>query len=179
MTNAELAILSLVAEQPRHGYQIEQTIEARGMRDWTEVGFSSIYYLLKKLEKVGLIESHLEIVEGPGPARKVYQVTPQGRVAHTEATLQALSEPKPSFTPFLLGVSNLPTIPRKKALIALHQFHDALEKRREHVNARAQGQHPLPDHVAAMFEYSQAMLIAEVAWIKKFISQLEAQDVEG
>ncbi|MFL7891509.1 MAG: PadR family transcriptional regulator, partial [Anaerolineales bacterium] len=48
MTNAELAILSLIAEQPRHGYDIEQAIVARGMRDWTEIGFSSIYYLLNK-----------------------------------------------------------------------------------------------------------------------------------
>ena len=45
MTNAELAILSLIAEQPRHGYQIDQVIQERGMREWTEVGFSSIYYL--------------------------------------------------------------------------------------------------------------------------------------
>jgi DNA-binding PadR family transcriptional regulator len=43
MTNAELAILSLVAEQPRHGYEIEQVIEEREMREWTEIGFSSIY----------------------------------------------------------------------------------------------------------------------------------------
>ena len=28
MTNAELAILSLIAEKPRHGYDIEQIIEA-------------------------------------------------------------------------------------------------------------------------------------------------------
>ena len=50
MTNPELAILSLIAEKPRHGYDIEQVIEARGMREWTEIGFSSIYYLLNKLE---------------------------------------------------------------------------------------------------------------------------------
>ena len=75
MTNAELAILSLVAEQPRHGYEIEQVIEARGMREWTEVGFSSIYYLLKKLERRGLVEGHLEAAER-GPARKIYRLTP-------------------------------------------------------------------------------------------------------
>ena len=46
LTNAELAILSLIVEQPRHGYEIEQVIEQRGMREWTDVGFSSIYYLL-------------------------------------------------------------------------------------------------------------------------------------
>ena len=50
MTNAELAILSLVVEQPRHGYEIERVIGERGMREWTEVGFSTIYSLLKKLE---------------------------------------------------------------------------------------------------------------------------------
>ena len=60
MTNAELAILSLIAEQPRHGYDIEQIIEARGMREWTEIGFSSIYYLPNKLEKAGLVESQLQ-----------------------------------------------------------------------------------------------------------------------
>jgi len=66
MTNAELAILSLVAERPRHGYEIEQVIAERGMRDWTEVGFSSIYYLLKKLEQEHLIESRLEATDrGP------------------------------------------------------------------------------------------------------------------
>jgi DNA-binding PadR family transcriptional regulator len=31
MTNAELAILSLIAEKPHHGYEIEQVIDARGM----------------------------------------------------------------------------------------------------------------------------------------------------
>ena len=45
MTNAELVVLSLIAEKPRHGYEIEVVIEARGMREWTEVGFSSIYYI--------------------------------------------------------------------------------------------------------------------------------------
>jgi DNA-binding PadR family transcriptional regulator len=70
LTNAELAILSLIAEQPRHGYEIEGVIEARGMRDWTEIGFSSIYYLLNKLEKDGLVASQLTASRGRGPARE-------------------------------------------------------------------------------------------------------------
>ena len=44
--------------------EIEHVIEERGMRDWTEIGFSSIYYLLKKLEKEGLIAGRLEEVFG-------------------------------------------------------------------------------------------------------------------
>ena len=82
MTNAELAVLSLVAESPRHGYEIEQVIDARGMRDWTEVGFSSIYYLLKKLENKSLIKSQHLKIDGRGPARKVYTITPDGQQVH-------------------------------------------------------------------------------------------------
>ena len=70
MTNAELAILSLVAETQRHGYEIEQIIEIRGMREWTEIGFSSIYYLLNKLERAGQIASHNEHSSGKGPGAR-------------------------------------------------------------------------------------------------------------
>ena len=42
LTNPECAILGLVAEGPRYGYQIDQIVTARGMRRWTEIGFSSI-----------------------------------------------------------------------------------------------------------------------------------------
>jgi DNA-binding PadR family transcriptional regulator len=69
MTKAELAILGLVAEKPRHGYEIEGVIEARGMRDWTEIGFSSIYYLLKKLEDKGLVTGQLEKASESGMKR--------------------------------------------------------------------------------------------------------------
>jgi DNA-binding PadR family transcriptional regulator len=92
MTNAELAVLSLVAEQPRHGYEIERVIEERGMREWTEIGFSSIYYLLKKLEREGLIEGQLAET-GRGPARKVYRLTPAGHEAARAGVLEALSVP--------------------------------------------------------------------------------------
>ena len=74
LTHAEQAILSLVAEAPRHGYEIEQVIEERGMREWTEIGFSSIYYLLRKLEGKGLICATVDD-SGAGPTRKVYRLT--------------------------------------------------------------------------------------------------------
>src|SRR5512136_2048113 len=110
MTNAELAILTLLAEQPRHGYEIEQVIEERGMREWTELGFSSIYYLLKKLERDGLIESRLEEAQR-GPARKVYHLTPAGGEALQRGIIEALSAPQRFYPPVLLGLSSLPAIP--------------------------------------------------------------------
>ena len=55
LTDAELLLLGLVAEMPRHGYELDQVIEERGMREWTQIGFSSIYFVLGKLQKLGLV----------------------------------------------------------------------------------------------------------------------------
>lgn len=168
MTNAELAILSLIVERPRHGYEIEQVIEERGMREWTEVGFSSIYYLLKKLEREGLIEGQLEEAER-GPARKIYHITQAGVEARQTALLETLSVPWRGYPPLMLGIANLPAIPSAEALAALRQYRDALVARLAHVQARWDSQRPLPYFVDALFDYSITMIQAELTWIEKFI----------
>ncbi len=172
MTNAELAVLSLIAEKPRYGLEIENLIKERGIREWTEIGFSSIYYLLKKLEKAGLIESHMT-QEGRGPARKVYHLTPAGVERFRTAVIEALSTPTPHYPQLQLGLANLPAIGNEAARAALAGYRAALGEHEEHVRARWQSQRPLPYFVDAMFEYSLAMIQAEQTWIEKFIAQLE------
>ncbi len=175
MTNAELAILSLIAETPRHGYEIEQVIETRGMREWTEIGFSSIYYLLKKLEKAELVESELIPTQGRGKARRVYQITAEGYAALSEATLEALTLPKRSFPPILLGIANLPALSQEQALGALQSYKNGLAERLEHVTMRAELQRPLPDHVEILFDYSLQMIEAEKNWVEKTILKIESE----
>ena len=177
MTNAELAILSLIAEQPRHGYDIEQVIEARGMREWTEIGFSSIYYLLKKMEKDGMIESHLQPPEGKGPARKVYSITQPGKQAQLEGTLAALSTPQTGSAPFLLGLSNYPVVSQEQALSALNTYADRLDGTLNHMLQRAEIQSPLPPFIEAMFDYSRVLAETELDWIRNFILEVEAGNV--
>jgi DNA-binding PadR family transcriptional regulator len=109
MTNAELAILSLIAERPRYGYEIDETIEARGMRGWTDIGFSSIYYLLKKLTGDGLLVQETRESEH-GPARKVYSVTQAGITALRTGTTDALTNLDGGERDFLLGLANLPAL---------------------------------------------------------------------
>ncbi len=174
MTNAELAILSLIVEQPRHGYEIEQVIEGRGMRNWTEIGFSSIYYLLKKLEEKGLIEASRQPAEGRGPARKVYQVTDDGRIEWYREALETLRSPQRPLVPFLLGLSVLPAFHPEEARAALERYQNDLRQQRDALIQKAEAQQPLPPHVTAMFDYSVTLVQAELAWIKGFILQLES-----
>ena len=172
MTNAELAILSLVAEKPRHGYQIEQVIKERGMREWTEVGFSSIYYLLKKLEDQDLIESKLEETDR-GPARKVYRITRSGEVRLREYLLQVLSCPQKCYPAFQLGLANLPTLSEEDSLNALREYRIELSTRLKSLRAGWESQKPLPMNIDAMFDYSISLIQAEMDWLDRFIYQLQ------
>jgi DNA-binding PadR family transcriptional regulator len=173
MTNAELAILSLIAEKPHHGYEIEQVIDARGMREWTEVSFSSIYYLLKKLEGQELIQGRTEPSKGKGPGRKVYRITPVGRRAWRRAALAALANPDRTYSPFQLGLANLPLIPAEKAIQALLEYSQRLRDRRKHVRDRLDSAaDDLPFHAAAMFDLSLTMIEAELSWVQRFVRTL-------
>ena len=174
MTNAELAILTLVVEKPRHGYEIEQVIEERGMRNWTEVGFSSIYYLLNKLKEKGLVTSQLEQPGGRGPTRKVFQITEQGLKVWYQAILGTLTTPERRSTSFLLGISSLTFILPEDTIQALEQYRESLVQQRDQVKQRWEEQsiQPLPTFVDAMFDYSATLIEAEINWISKFIKKL-------
>jgi DNA-binding PadR family transcriptional regulator len=174
MTDAELTILGLVVEQPRHGYEIEQVIEERGMREWTEIGFSSIYYLLKKLEGEGLITGQLQEAQS-GPARKVYQATSAGREAYRAAVLDALAVPRRRYSTLLLGLSGLIDVPPAEALAALQRYRAALVERRDNVQTNLARQRPLSGFIDAMFDHSLTMIQAEITWVEEFIAKTEDQ----
>lgn len=166
MTNGELAILSLVVEQPCHGYDIEKIIVERNMRDWTDVGFSSIYYVLGKLEAAGLVTSHREPAPGRGPSRRVYTATRAGIATVREQALQALSGPARSPSSFQLGLSNLPRLDTAAVAGAIATHEDALVARLETLERRSEGS--LPFHVAAMFDLARTQVEAELGWLRQF-----------
>lgn len=175
MTNAELAVLALLAETPRHGYDIEAQIEARGMREWTDIGFSSIYAILKKLSKKGWVKVETTRSVGQGAARKVYRITPGGRKAQQTAVAEALTVPGRPHSSFLLGLANLPILTKSQVLDGLSQYCSALEARLERLRTRAEEQKPLPDFVEAMFDYSESMISTELSWLNAYQQKLETQ----
>jgi len=75
--SAELLILSLVEDRPRHGYDIGQLIELRS-RGALRFNVASLYPLLYRLEKRGWIRGRW--VEKPGQRRRrYYRLTPAGK----------------------------------------------------------------------------------------------------
>ncbi len=173
MTNAELAILSLIVEAPRHGYELDQVIEQRGMRNWTEVGYSSIYYLLKKLQDNKLITSRTKQVEGRGPARKVYHPTETGKHVCYDAIINALETPHRCYPPIQLGICNLEHVPGSEAVAALIRHREGLEERLANIKATRKRQQPVSFIVDAMFDYSIAEMTGRIGWIENFVTRLK------
>ena len=139
MTNAELAVLSLVVERPRHGYEIEQVIAERGMRDWTDVGFSSIYYLLGKMEKAGLA-CRAQDARAAGTGAQGLRAHGRGARGVAAASLEALSAPRRS-TRSCSASRNLPGLPRTRRSTALRAYRSAARRaaRRDAREAGAAG----------------------------------------
>jgi DNA-binding PadR family transcriptional regulator len=77
------AILALLAEEPRNGYQIIQEIEQRTDGVW-RASSGSVYPALAQLEDEGLIEP-----VGEGGGRKLFTLTAQGR-EHAEQHAEQL-----------------------------------------------------------------------------------------
>jgi DNA-binding PadR family transcriptional regulator len=163
MTPAELTVLGLVIERPRHGYDLEQVIQQRGIRQWTDIGFSSIYYLLTKLEQRGM----LHVPEAPAPAkgRRVFHATDRGRDAAARNALALIAELRPAQHPVLVGLANLPLLDEQVYDQALHRRLTQLEARIAAVAAAQQAQAPLPRPASEVFSFALSQLEAERRWL--------------
>jgi DNA-binding PadR family transcriptional regulator len=180
MTNSELILLSLLAEKPRHGYEIEQKIEERGMRNWTDLAFSSIYFLLNKLVHEDLAVSNNQPAAGRGPAKKVFTITEAGLSALKQGVRDGLANPEPGSKDFMFGLSCLPLLPKTEAISALFSRKTALQKRFLELKNHPALNHPgFPMHVKAMFTYSIPLINAELNWLESFIQEVEKGDIEN
>src|SRR3954454_24991017 len=84
------ALLVLLAEEPRNGYQLMQEIEQRSDGAWRPSP-GSVYPALQQLEDEGLVRP------GQADGRRVYELTDAGR-AHVEEHREELGAPWEAFT---------------------------------------------------------------------------------
>jgi len=75
--SAELLVLSLLEDQPRHGYDISRLIQVRSAGALS-FHVTSLYPLLHRLEKEGCIEGRW-VEKSEQRRRRYYTLTPSGR----------------------------------------------------------------------------------------------------
>ncbi len=70
----DLCLLAVMKEGPAYGYEMTKRLGGRGL---SIVGEGSIYPLLGRLERDGLVDTHRAASNG-GPPRKYYSLSRQG-----------------------------------------------------------------------------------------------------
>ncbi len=83
--SVRFAILGLLAQKPRHGYELRAAFEAvvGGDANW-EVKPAQIYTTLERLEETGLVSRLSDLGEGEEPSRRIYTITASGQAALDE-----------------------------------------------------------------------------------------------
>ena len=71
----DLCLLAVVEDEPAYGYEMTKRLRVRGL---SIVGEGSIYPLLGRLERDGLVDTYRAASNG-GPPRKYYRLTDDGR----------------------------------------------------------------------------------------------------
>ena len=169
-SDADIVLLSLLAEQPRHGYDLDRVIEQRGYRQWTSLAFSSVYYLLKRLSERGLLEPD----EGSQGRRTVFRVTEAGRRELRQAASERVLAPAPpsaGVLPALNAYSRLDD-PALAALLARRA--EALLGRLDELRAlRAQVDE---EHALAIFDYEILRQEADLAWTRSLLKKADSDE---
>ena len=164
-SDADIVLLSLLAEQPRHGYDLDRVIEQRGYRQWTSLAFSSVYYLLKRLSERGLLEPD----EGSQGRRTVFRVTDAGRHELRNAASARVLSPAPPSAGVLPALNAYPRLDDPALVALLEQRVEALLGRLDELRAlRAQVDE---EHALAIFDYEILRQEADLVWTRTLLKK--------
>jgi len=135
-TNA-IAILGILAEEPRSGYDLLRAIGERGA-GLLDLPAGTLYYALKTFEKRRWVQGAAER-RGKRPERRVYRITPAGRKAFLELLEETAFAPDRLISPFDIALFFAPQLPPETLL-------RAIEKREAHVAASLASIHKVEEH---------------------------------
>ena len=169
-SDADIVLLSLLAEQPRHGYDLDRVIEQRGYRQWTSLAFSSVYYLLKRLSERGLLEPD----QSSQGRRTVFRVTEAGRRELRQAAGERVLAPAPPSAGVLPALNAYARLDEPELVAALAQRAEALLERLDELRRlRAQVDE---EHALAIFDYEILRQEADLAWTRSLLKKADSDE---
>jgi len=175
-----LAVLTLLFEKPMHPYEMSSTLRQRSKEESIRLNYGSLYAVVESLRKKGLIAARETLREGNRPERTVYELTDDGATAMREWLSEMLRDPTPQFTDFEAALSLMGALPPEEALELL--------KLRLRAQRLASNQYDgvrthIPEGFPALFlvegDYSEALRLAEIAFVEKLVDDIEHDRLGG
>jgi DNA-binding PadR family transcriptional regulator len=180
--SVQLVILGLLAEKPRHGYELRQEVERRLYATYINLSGGSLYYNLGQLERSGHVEKAWAEQKGRYPTRQVYQITPAG-TEYLQAEVRRLlfdTEARDKlFDPLNAALAFGYTMDSSELREALTTQLTWARQRAAWVTEQKaywRTQERISLTHAKIIEHGLAHLQAEIGWLEQFLQDLDAQE---
>jgi DNA-binding PadR family transcriptional regulator len=108
------------------GKELDEKLDLQGTRTWADIGSSSVYNCLKRLEQYGYAKSELDKKEGHGT--RLYFTTQQGRRILEKELTYRLSTHMRRPCELDVAIANLPFLTKERVLASLERYTDDMEK---------------------------------------------------
>ncbi len=170
MIEHELLFLGLLKEGPKHGYEIKRQIEQE-LFHFVGLKIKSIYYPLKKMEKLGLVKKDVGR-EGKWPEKFVYSLTSKGeKIFDHLITESFLSIERPYFN-IDLSLYFLQYVDKKLAKRQLRVRVIFLKRIRRDLEVLKTNVKPSQKHLEIILEHDLDLVEAEIKSINKLNESL-------
>src|SRR5690349_15593463 len=175
-----LAVLTLLFEKPMHPYEMSSTLRQRSKEESIRLNYGSLYAVVESLRKKGLIAARETVREGNRPERTVYELTEEGGAAMREWLSEMLRDPTPQFTDFQAALSLMGALPPDEALELLNLRLRALRlASNQYDGVRAHLPPGFPELFLVEGDYSEALRLAEIAFVEKLVADIEHDRLGG
>jgi len=172
LSHVAFAVLGLVSEHPCHGKDINERIEARGMRAWTAIGKSSIYGVLKNLKKNGLVESWME--EENNRLVKVYQITNKGAKLLKNKIYKVLNEFIGRNDPdFYMAFSMLPYLTKEEQTEVFSNSLNMIKKHKIGLEKMLDENSKMPLNVRGLFIHPIKILKTDIEFLEYILEEIK------
>lgn len=138
LTPKQFVVASLLNEGVCHGYELEQKIRDRGMREWTNIGFSSIYLVLNQMRDKGFIRQETQVVKGKAQNR--FELTPSGKQILAKQIFSSITTVCKVDDPFDIAISNTVGVAGETVIHLLTERIENLQKAIRRLEQKKQAQ---------------------------------------
>lgn len=177
LSNIEFMLMQIIWElETASGYRINQIIIERQYKNWADIGTTSIYVGLDKLNRRGLVcFEFMDKKSGRGPVPKLFMLTPEGKEILKEEVIKSLNFSRERDRRFELALAASPIIKTGEFRKVLFLRIDFLRKSHKTLKQKFKedGGNKLPLHVKVLFEHSLFLISNEIDFTGRIIGQIE------
>lgn len=170
-----MAVLAMLCYEPLHPYRMQQLLRQWGKDDVVNVGQrATLYKIIERLDREGLIAVREVLREGQRPERVVYEITAEGRRVVVEWIRAMVATPSPDFPEFPAGMSFAMLLGPEDVLAQLDRRREDLAGELARLSEGLAGAAGVPRVALLDSEYQQAVVGTQLRWVEGVIDDLRS-----